>query len=83
VHVGTFDVGHAVSRENGGDAYVAFESVMRVHARDGDWRRGLGEETVRSTKRKLLWGGEEKRSIREMWNQRNRKGEEIKVRLES
>lgn len=23
-----------------GDAYVAFESVMRVHARDGGWRRG-------------------------------------------
>lgn len=25
-----------------GDAYVAFESAMRVHARDGGWRRGWG-----------------------------------------
>jgi len=44
---------------------------------------GVRGGTVRSTKRKLLWGGEEKRAIREMWNQRNRKGEKIKVRLES
>lgn len=29
-----------------GDAYVAFESVMRVHARDGGWRRsGAVNET--------------------------------------
>jgi len=35
VVVGTFDVGHAVPWRTGGggDAYVAFESVMRVHAR--------------------------------------------------
>lgn len=29
-----------------GDAYVAFESVMRVHARDGGWgRSGAVNET--------------------------------------
>lgn len=70
-----------------GDAYVAFESVMRVHARDGGWRRGwrwsgaVNEtETFEGDEEN---GGEEKRTIREMWNQRNRKGEEIKVRLTS
>lgn len=52
VVVGTFDVGHAVPwRTGGGDAYVAFESVMRVHARRVGG--GIGGGAVRSTKRKL------------------------------
>lgn len=53
VVVGTFDVGHAVPWRTGGggDAYVAFESVMRVHARRVGG--GIGGGAVRSTKRKL------------------------------
>lgn len=48
---------------------------------------GVGGGAVRSTKRKLSrgtrrTGKEERRAIREMWNQRNRKGGEIKVQLE-
>lgn len=48
VAVGTFDVGHAAPRRTNewGDAYVALESVMRVHA-------GGGRGVARSTKWKL------------------------------
>lgn len=73
-----------------GDAYVAFKSVMRVHARDGGWRRRIGGGAARSTKRKLSKGTErtgereegegDKRNV-ESKKQKGR--EEIKVRFES
>lgn len=60
---------------------------MRVHAKDGGWRRnwrrsGAVNETETFEGDEENTGGD-KRAIREMRNQRNRKGEEIKVRLES
>lgn len=63
-----------------GDAYVAFESVMREHARDGGWRRSGAVNETETFEGDEERTRRERRAIREMWNQRNRKGGEIKAR---
>lgn len=71
-----------------GDAYVAFESVMRVHAKGVRWERSsavnetetLGKDEENGTG---MMGRDEKKgeAIREMRNQRNRKRGVMKMRL--
>lgn len=71
-----------------GDAYVAFESVMRVHARDGDWRRDWGRsgavnetETFEGNEKN---GGKRRGTDKRNVESKKQKGrEEIKVRFES
>lgn len=66
-----------------GDAYVALESAMRAHAREGggvrENQRGQRNGNSREGRRQREMAGDEKKgeAIREMWNQRNRKRREI------